>query len=86
MIYVHFFVHIYNSYGKNTEHRWQIDHIIPQSFGGSDNLDNLQAMQSSQNASLSNSLTKRTIYDIVSPHEQVHPVFSFGHRHLIFSH
>ena len=48
----------YNSYGKTTEMGWQIDHIKPQSKGGSDTLRNLQALQSKINNSKSDSLIK----------------------------
>ena len=36
----------YNSYGKSSPQGWQIDHINPQSRGGSDHLRNLQPLQS----------------------------------------
>jgi hypothetical protein len=43
-------------YGKNTLHGWQKDHINPD---GSDNIRNLQALQSSKNESLGNSKVKK---------------------------
>jgi len=39
----------YGSYGKNTEKGWQIDHSKPRCKGGTDHLNNLQAMQTKAN-------------------------------------
>jgi hypothetical protein len=50
----------YNSYGKSTAMGWDIDHIKPQSRGGSDNIRNLQALQSSTNRSKQDSLVKKS--------------------------
>jgi 5-methylcytosine-specific restriction endonuclease McrA len=49
-----------HSYGKDTQQGWQVDHIKPQSKGGSDHLRNLQALQSSKNKSLGNSTNKKS--------------------------
>jgi len=38
------------SYGKETDAGWEIDHIKPVAKGGSDYLDNLRPLQSSENA------------------------------------
>ena len=53
----------YNSYGKSSPQGWQIDHIHPQSRGGSDNLRNLQALKSTTNMSIGNSLNKVSRHD-----------------------
>ena len=50
----------YYSYGGNGQQGWQIDHIKPQARGGSDNLVNLQALQSKKNMSKSDSLVKKS--------------------------
>ena len=39
---------------------WEIDHIKPQSKGGTDRLGNLQAMQTAKNRELGDSTKKRT--------------------------
>lgn len=39
----------YSSYGKNSAMGWEIDHKKPQSKGGSDNIRNLQALQTKAN-------------------------------------
>jgi 5-methylcytosine-specific restriction endonuclease McrA len=48
------------SYGKDTKMGWNIDHIKPQSKGGSDNIRNLQALQTEKNKSKGNSLVKKS--------------------------
>jgi 5-methylcytosine-specific restriction endonuclease McrA len=42
------------SYGKETIMGWEIDHIKPVSKGGTDDLDNLQALNSAANAKKGN--------------------------------
>ena len=44
----------YHSYGKNTPMGWEIDHSRPKDKGGTDHLNNLQAMQTSANRQKSN--------------------------------
>ncbi|MBN2183437.1 MAG: HNH endonuclease [Sedimentisphaerales bacterium] len=39
-----------NSYGKHSIMGWEIDHIKPVSKGGTDAIDNLQALQSAANS------------------------------------
>lgn len=48
------------SYGKCTKMGWQIDHIKPLARGGSNDIRNLQALQSSVNASKGDSLKKKS--------------------------
>ena len=48
----------HGSSGKDTPMGWSIDHIKPQSHGGSHGLRNLQAMQSSANKSYQDSTDK----------------------------
>jgi hypothetical protein len=43
----------YHSFGKDTDMGWNIDHSKPKALGGTDHLNNLQPMQSSQNKSKS---------------------------------
>jgi hypothetical protein len=48
----------YHSYGKNSNMGWEIDHLLPQSRGGLHTIDNLQALQTSENRSIQNQLVK----------------------------
>jgi len=41
----------YHSYGKDTKMGWNIDHSKPQHHGGTNHLNNLQALQTAQNKS-----------------------------------
>jgi len=43
----------YHSYGKNSAMSWNIDHSKPKALEGTDHLNNLQPMQTSQNKSKS---------------------------------
>ena len=49
-----------DSYGKDSEMGWHLDHINPKSQGGSDSVRNLQAMNSSKNRSLGDTTRKRS--------------------------
>lgn len=49
------------SYGTNGSKSWQIDHKIPTSRGGSNNIRNLQPLQSTVNMSKGNTLVKKKL-------------------------
>ena len=48
------------SYGKDSPMGWVIDHIEPVSKGGTDDLDNLQAMNTAKNRELGDSTDKKS--------------------------
>ena len=50
----------YDSYGKDSEMGWEIDHIKPKSRGGSDATVNLQALNTQLNREKGDSLKKRS--------------------------
>ena len=49
-----------SQFGGSGLQSWEIDHIKPESKGGSDHLRNLQAMQTNKNRELGDSLRKRS--------------------------
>lgn len=49
-----------SSYGKPTEKGWEVDHIIPQSKGGSHATRNLQALNTSINRSKGDDIRKKS--------------------------
>lgn len=49
-----------NSFGKNSEMGWEVDHIKPSSRGGSDSIRNLQALKTSINRVKGDSLVKKS--------------------------
>ena len=50
----------YNSYGKDSEKGWEIDHIKPKARGGSDATVNLQALNTQTNRLKGDTLKKRS--------------------------
>ena len=50
----------YESYGKNSEMGWDIDHIIPLARGGSNDIRNLQALQMTMNRRKGDTLKKKS--------------------------
>ena len=54
----------YGSHGKTSEMGWDVDHIKPASQGGSDNLRNLQALNSEVNRSKGDSLQKKSRHSL----------------------
>ena len=49
-----------SSYGKNSKMGWGIDHIKPKARGGSDAVQNLQALQTKKNLEKGDSLVKKS--------------------------
>lgn len=49
-----------DSYGKNSDMGWEVDHIKPRSRGGSDSTKNLQALNTEVNRSKGNTLVKKS--------------------------
>ena len=52
-------VMVASNYGKTSSTGWQIDHIKPKSRGGSNDIRNLQALNSTVNMSKGNTLVKK---------------------------
>ncbi len=48
------------SYGKDSELGWEVDHIVPESRGGSDATRNLQALNTRVNREKGDSLVKKS--------------------------
>lgn len=49
-----------NSFGKDSNMGWEVDHIKPKSLGGSDATRNLQALKTEVNRDKSDSLVKKS--------------------------
>jgi hypothetical protein len=50
----------FDQHGTSNYGSWDIDHIKPKSLGGSNDIRNLQALNSSSNRRLGNSLNKKS--------------------------
>ena len=50
----------YDQYGQSGDMGWEIDHIKPASRGGSDDIRNLQALNTSENRKKGDSLVKKS--------------------------
>ena len=50
----------YDDYGKDSKTGWDIDHIVPSSRGGGNNIGNFQALQTAANRKKGNTLKKRS--------------------------
>ncbi len=49
-----------DSFGKNSQMGWEVDHIKPKAQGGSDATQNLQALQTKVNREKGDSLVKKS--------------------------
>ena len=54
----------YNSYGKPTTMGWEIDHIKPHNRGGSDDIRNLQCLNTHLNRSKQDTLVKKSRHNM----------------------
>ena len=58
---------VWGNHGQAVPGSWEIDHIIPVAHGGSNHINNLQAMHFLQNQYLGSTLTKETRYGSMRP-------------------
>ena len=58
---------IWGYHGDNMRGGWAVDHIIPEALGGSDHINNLQALDFAKNQQLGDSLVKKTRYGDMKP-------------------
>ena len=54
----------YDQYGMNCDMGWDIDHIEPASRGGSDDIQNLQALKTSVNRQKGDRLVRKMPWDV----------------------
>jgi 5-methylcytosine-specific restriction endonuclease McrA len=54
----------YDAFGKTVEGGWQIDHIVPVSKGGSDDISNLQMLNIATNETKGGTLKKKSRHSI----------------------